>query len=59
MFISLIVEIIVVALLYYLVTFLPLPAPAPQILQVLFVIILVLIVLSAFFGIGSINLGLK
>ena len=53
MLISLIVEIVVVALVYWLVSLLPLPAPAPLILKVIFILILILIVLSAFGILGS------
>ena len=53
MLISLIVEIVVVALVYWLVSLLPLPEPAPLILKVIFIIILILIVLSAFGILGS------
>ena len=54
MLVSLIVEIVVIALIYWLCTLLPLPAPAGQIINVIFIIILILVVLSAFglFGAG-------
>jgi hypothetical protein len=53
MLISLIVEIVVVALVYWLVSLLPLPAPAPLILKVIFILILIFIVLGAFGILGS------
>ena len=46
--ISLIVYLIVLGLLYYLVTLIPLPAPFPQIVQVLFILLAIFVVLSAF-----------
>ena len=46
--ITLIVYLIVLGLLYYLVSLIPLPAPFGQIVQVLFVLLAILVVLSAF-----------
>jgi hypothetical protein len=53
--ISLVIYIVVIALVYWLVSLLPLPAPAPMILRVLFILILILVLLSAF---GVVNLGM-
>lgn len=50
MFISLIATIVVLGLLYWLVTLIPLPAPFPNIVAVLFIILAVLIILEALFG---------
>jgi hypothetical protein len=44
--ISLIIALIVLGLLYYVVTLLPLPAPFPRIIQILFVLILILWILQ-------------
>ena len=51
--ITLIVYLIVLGLLYWLVSLIPLPAPFGQLVQVLFVILAVLVVLSAFGIIGG------
>jgi hypothetical protein len=48
MIISLIVSLILLGLVWWLVTFIPMPAPIGQIVQVLFIIAAVCIVLSAF-----------
>lgn len=48
--VNIIILLIVMGLLYWLVTLLPLPAPFPTIIQVAFVIIAILIVLSMFAG---------
>lgn len=45
---TLIVYVIVLGLLWYLVQMLPLPAPAKQIVNVLFILLLIVIVLSTF-----------
>ena len=58
MILNLVVEIVVVALVYWLISLLPLPEPAPLILKVLFVLILILIVLSAFGLLGGVPLRL-
>jgi hypothetical protein len=55
MLLNLIVEIIIIALIYWLVTFLPLPAPAGAIINVIFIIILILVVLSAFGLFGAVT----
>ena len=46
--ISLLVTIILIGLLYWLVSLIPLPAPFPSIVKVLFIVIAVLTILSAF-----------
>ena len=51
--ITLIVYLIVLGLIYWLVSLIPLPAPFGQIVQVLFVLLAVLVVLSAFGIIGG------
>ena len=48
MIISLIVTLLVLGLIWWLISFLPLPSPFGQIVQVLFVILAILAVLSAF-----------
>lgn len=48
MIISLIVGIVVISLAYWLLTLIPLPPPAPVILKVIFIVVLVLYVLQAF-----------
>ena len=53
--ITLIVYLIVLGLLYYLVSLIPLPHPFGQIVQVLFILLAILVVLSAF---GIISGGL-
>lgn len=54
MLISLIVFVVVVALVYWLVSLIPLPAPFDLIVKVLFILIVVLYILKAF-GIFSAN----
>ena len=51
--ITLIVWLIIIGLLYWLVSLIPLPAPFPVIIQVLFTLLAVLAVLSAFGIIGG------
>ena len=51
--ISLIGWLIIIGLLYWLVSLIPLPAPFPQIVQVLFILLAVLAVLSAFGIVGG------
>lgn len=53
--ISLIVYLIVLGLIWYLVGMLPLPAPIRQIVNVLFIIVAIVAVLSLF---GIVNVGL-
>jgi len=48
MLIHLFVEIVIAALVYWLITLLPLPEPAPAVLKVIFIIVLILLVLQAF-----------
>jgi hypothetical protein len=48
MIISLIVGIVVIALVYWLLTLIPLPSPAPVVLKVIFIVVLVLFVLQSF-----------
>jgi len=55
MLLNLIVEIVIIALIYWLCTLLPLPAPAGQIIQVIFVIVLILVVLQAFGLFGAVT----
>lgn len=55
MLISLIGFIIVLGLVYWLVSLIPLPAPFPTIVKVLFIIIAVLYILHAF---GVLNTGI-
>lgn len=55
MLISLIGFIIVLGLVYWLVSLIPLPAPFPTIVKVLFIIIAVLYILQAF---GVLNTGI-
>lgn len=50
--ISLIISIVILGLVYWAVSFIPLPEPFPVIVKVLFIIIAVLLILSAF-GIGG------
>jgi len=45
---SLLISVILLGLLYWLVSLIPLPSPFPQVVRVLFIILLVLVVLSAF-----------
>ena len=45
---SLIVSVVVLGLLYWVLTLLPLPDPFPIVLKVLFVILLVLLLLNSF-----------
>ena len=52
---SLIVEIVVIALIYWFCTLLTLPAPAGAIINVIFIIILILVVLSAFGLFGAVT----
>jgi hypothetical protein len=56
MLISLAVGIVIIALIYWVTTLLPLPQPAPKILQVLFIIILILYILQAFGLLGGLSL---
>lgn len=55
MLISLIVELIILGLLWWLISFLPLPAPIGQIINVIFIIIAILVVLSAFGLFGTVS----
>jgi hypothetical protein len=48
MLISLLIGVIVIGLLYWLVSLIPLPAPFPTVVKVIAIIILVLYVLQAF-----------
>ena len=52
---NIVVWLIILGLLWWCVGLLPLPAPIQQIIQVLFIIMAILVVLSVF---GTINLGL-
>lgn len=52
---SLIVAIVVLGLLYWLITLLPIPNPFKQVVLVIFVLILILVVLSSFGFIGTIG----
>ena len=54
--IDLIVTIILIGLLYWLVSLIPLKEPFPQIVMVLFIIWAVLVVLN-FFGVGHVTTG--
>lgn len=53
---NLIVWLIILGLIWYLVTLLPIPAPISQIIRVLFLIIVILVVLGAFGLIDGFNL---
>jgi hypothetical protein len=53
MLISLIIGIVVIALIYWLVTLIPLPEPAPAVLKVVFIVVLILYVLQAFGFLGG------
>ena len=55
--ITLIVWLIVLGLLYYLVTLLPLPHPFGLVVQVLFVLLLIFIVLNTFGMLGGGSIG--
>ena len=46
--VTLIVSIILLGLLYWVVSLIPLPSPFPRVVQVLFIILLVLMLLNAF-----------
>ncbi|MDC8756998.1 Thivi_2564 family membrane protein [Janthinobacterium fluminis] len=46
--ISLIIYLVVLGLIWWLVSMLPLPAPVAQIVRVLFIILLILVILSVF-----------
>lgn len=46
--ITLVVSLVVIGLLYYLVTLLPLPSPFPAVIRVIFILILIYVVLQAF-----------
>ena len=52
MIVSIIVTLLVLGLIWWLISFLPIPAPFGQIIQVLFIILAILAVLSVF-GVGS------
>lgn len=45
--IALIVYVVILGLLYYCVTLLPLPAPFPLVVKILFIILLILVLLNA------------
>lgn len=53
MLISLIISILVIALVYWLVSLIPLPEPFGQIIRVIFIIIAVLTILQAFGVLGG------
>jgi hypothetical protein len=59
MLITLIVEVVVIGLIWWCTTLLPLPEPVPVILKVIFIIILLLVVLQAFGILGGTSLGLN
>lgn len=56
MIVSLIVSLIVLGLLYWLVSLIPIPSPFPEIIKVIFIILAVLVVLQAF-GFAPIGTG--
>jgi hypothetical protein len=54
--VNLIIYLVVFGLIWWLVGFLPLPAPVAQVVRVLFIILLIVIVLSAFGFVPGIHL---
>lgn len=55
--ITLIVTLVVLGLLFWLITLLPLPAPFPIILKVVFILIAIWIILGAFGILPALNAG--
>ncbi len=58
MILSLIVTVILIGLLYWIVSLIPLPSPFPTIVMVLFIIWAVLVVLEGLFGIHVVGQSL-
>ncbi len=48
MFVSLIATLVVLGLLWYLISLIPLPSPFPEIIKVLFILAAIFVVLGAF-----------
>ena len=46
--VNLLITLVVLGVIYWLVSFIPLPAPFPQIVQGLFIILAIVVILSAF-----------
>ena len=56
--IHLAIELVIVGLIYWILTFIPMPAPFQQILRVIFIVIAVIIVLAFLLPLAGLHLGL-